>query len=205
LTHYFSCSGGTGTDSRKSALSLITPNLCFASGGIFGSRSAFRCVRCVKHRHTIFHGRVGLVQIPEKVYWDTLTQTCVFASGRICESRSALPCVRDVRRRCTIFLARVGPVRNPQKTRGGTLHRTCVFCIRWYLWVTYCIRVSSGRVTSMHYFLCSGGYNTDSTKTGQDTLCQSCVFAFSGICRSRSAFRGAKHRRTIFHAWVGLV
>jgi hypothetical protein len=46
----------------------------------------------------------------------------------------------------------------------------------------------SGRVTSMHYFLCSGGYNTDSTKTGRDNLCRTCVFAFGGIYRSHSAF-----------------
>jgi hypothetical protein len=29
LTQYFSCSGGTGTDSRKSALGLLTPDLYF--------------------------------------------------------------------------------------------------------------------------------------------------------------------------------
>jgi hypothetical protein len=44
LTHYFSCSGGTGTDSTKSAPRHVTPNMCFCLGGICGSRSAFRCV-----------------------------------------------------------------------------------------------------------------------------------------------------------------
>jgi hypothetical protein len=29
LPHYFSCSGGTGTDSTKSASGHVTPNLCF--------------------------------------------------------------------------------------------------------------------------------------------------------------------------------
>jgi hypothetical protein len=42
----------------------------------------------------------------------------------------------------------------------------------------------------------------------RDTLCQSCVFSFGGICGSRSAFwcvRVVKYRRTIFHARVGTV
>jgi hypothetical protein len=43
----------------------------------------------------------------------------------------------------------------------------------------------SGRVTSMHSFSCSGGNGTDSTKTGRDTLCLTCVFAISGICGLR--------------------
>jgi hypothetical protein len=49
--HYFSCSGGTNTDSTKCASGQVTSNLCF-SGGICGSRNAFRCLRGVKHRHT---------------------------------------------------------------------------------------------------------------------------------------------------------
>jgi hypothetical protein len=27
--HYFSCSGGSGTDSTKSAMGLVTSNMCF--------------------------------------------------------------------------------------------------------------------------------------------------------------------------------
>jgi hypothetical protein len=45
----------------------------FASGGIYGSRSAFRCV----------------VRIPQKERQDTLRQTFIFASGEICGSHSA--------------------------------------------------------------------------------------------------------------------
>jgi hypothetical protein len=41
-THYFSCSGGPGVVSVKSALGHVTPNLCFPSGGICGSRSDSR-------------------------------------------------------------------------------------------------------------------------------------------------------------------
>jgi hypothetical protein len=42
----------------------------FASDSIYGSRSAFRCVRGVKHRHTIFHAPVGPVRI-QKMYVET--------------------------------------------------------------------------------------------------------------------------------------
>jgi hypothetical protein len=47
-THYCSCSGGTGMDSKNSTSRHVTPNLCFASGRIYGSRSAFHCVRDAK-------------------------------------------------------------------------------------------------------------------------------------------------------------
>jgi hypothetical protein len=52
--HYFSFSGGTGTDSTESSPGHIEPNLCFASGRICGSRSALCCVRGAKRLHTIF-------------------------------------------------------------------------------------------------------------------------------------------------------
>jgi hypothetical protein len=79
LRHYFSCSGGPSAVFIKSALGHVTPNLCFASYGICGSRSPFRCVWCVKHDRTIFHAQVRLVQIRQKVHRDTLCQTCVFS------------------------------------------------------------------------------------------------------------------------------
>jgi hypothetical protein len=49
----------------------------FASCGICGSRSAFRCIWGGKRRFTIFHARTGLVGIPQKVHWDMLRRTCV--------------------------------------------------------------------------------------------------------------------------------
>jgi hypothetical protein len=42
-------------------------------------------------------------------------------------------------------------------------------------------------------------------KARRDTLCQTCVFASTRICRSRSAFRCVKHQHTNFHAHVGSV
>jgi hypothetical protein len=46
--HYFSCSGGTGTDFTKSVPRHVTLNMCFSSGRIYGSRSSFQCDRGVK-------------------------------------------------------------------------------------------------------------------------------------------------------------
>jgi hypothetical protein len=45
VMHYFSCSGGTGADSTKSALRHVTPNFCLSFVGICVSPSAFQCVR----------------------------------------------------------------------------------------------------------------------------------------------------------------
>jgi hypothetical protein len=44
----------------------------FASGGICGSNSAFRCVWATKHRRTIFHAWVGPVWIQQKADRNTL-------------------------------------------------------------------------------------------------------------------------------------
>jgi hypothetical protein len=63
-THYFSCLGANGTNSTKSVLGHITPNLCFASGGICGSRNAFRCVQGTKRRCTISQAQLGPVWFP---------------------------------------------------------------------------------------------------------------------------------------------
>jgi hypothetical protein len=82
----------------------------FASGVIYGSRSAIRCVRATKRRCTIFHAQVGQVRIRQIALWDTCHQTFVFVSIRICGSSSGFRCVRDTKRRHTIFHARVGPV-----------------------------------------------------------------------------------------------
>jgi hypothetical protein len=63
-THYFSWSGGPGEVSIKIVPGHVTSNLCFASGRIHTSRSAFRCVRGAKRRYTIFHAWVGSVLFP---------------------------------------------------------------------------------------------------------------------------------------------
>jgi hypothetical protein len=55
--------GRDSTESTKSTLGHITPNMCFASGGTSGSHSAFRCVWGMKHLCTIFLARVELLRI----------------------------------------------------------------------------------------------------------------------------------------------
>jgi hypothetical protein len=65
--HYFSCSGGTV---QKVHRDTLRRTCVFASDGICGSRNAFWCVRGMKCRRTIFHGRVGLIRIPQKARQD---------------------------------------------------------------------------------------------------------------------------------------
>jgi hypothetical protein len=54
LTHYFSCSSGAGTDFTKNEPRDVTPNLHFCIRCDLCAHSVFRCVRSVKHRHSIF-------------------------------------------------------------------------------------------------------------------------------------------------------
>jgi hypothetical protein len=114
--------GGSGMDSTKVTSAHDTPNLCFASGGIYGSRSAFRCLEGVKCQGTVFHARVEPIWIPKNVRQDTLRRTCVIACGGIFGSRSAFRCVPGAKQGRTIFHARVGPIRIPQKPRWEMLH-----------------------------------------------------------------------------------
>jgi hypothetical protein len=62
--HNFSCLGGAGADSAKSASEHVTLNLCFASGEIYGSCSEFLRIRGTICGHIIFHARVRSVRIP---------------------------------------------------------------------------------------------------------------------------------------------
>jgi hypothetical protein len=89
----FFCSCGTSTDSTKSALGHVTPNLCFAFGTTRGSCCGLRCVPGVNHRRTIFLARVGPVMNPRKSALEHITPNSFFASCRICGSCSALWCV----------------------------------------------------------------------------------------------------------------
>jgi hypothetical protein len=66
VTHYFSCSGGTGTYLTKSASRHITPNVYLCIRCDLGLRRVFQCVRDMKREYTIFHARVRLVWIRQK-------------------------------------------------------------------------------------------------------------------------------------------
>jgi hypothetical protein len=73
---------------------MLCRTYVFASGGICGSRSTFRCVWGAKRRYTIFHARVRPVLIPQKARRDILRRNCVFAYGGISGSHNAFRCIR---------------------------------------------------------------------------------------------------------------
>jgi hypothetical protein len=70
LTHYFSCSGETGTDSKKHArthcVELMFLHPMGSAGHVVESG-----VRGVRRDRTIFHARVGPVRIRQKVHRET--------------------------------------------------------------------------------------------------------------------------------------
>jgi hypothetical protein len=80
----FSCSGGPGAVSIKSASGHHTLNLHFCI-----QCDPFLCVQVAKHHRRIFHARVGPLQVPQNARRDTLRRTCVFASSAIFGSHSA--------------------------------------------------------------------------------------------------------------------
>jgi hypothetical protein len=126
-------------DSRKSALRHITPNLCFVSGGICRSHSAFCCIRDAKCRCAIFYSRVKLVRIPQKAHRDTIRQTFVLhlmgSVGKV---------VHSVRPGCEssmhYFSCSGGTGLDSRKSATGHVMLELRFCIRSNLRVMSALR-----------------------------------------------------------------
>jgi hypothetical protein len=67
---------GCGFHKKRVGISYIK-HVFLHAVGYYGSCSAFRCMRCMKCRCTIFHALVGPVRITHKVCQDTLCRTFV--------------------------------------------------------------------------------------------------------------------------------
>jgi hypothetical protein len=90
----FSCLVGPVVIPQKVGWDTLHRTCLFTSGAICGSRSAFFCGRGVKHRCTIFHARVGPMQISKKKTGTCYAELVFFASSGIFGSHSVF-CYRQ--------------------------------------------------------------------------------------------------------------
>jgi hypothetical protein len=125
-SHNFSCMGWTSMDSTKCALGHDTP-IVFASGGICGSRSAFRCVWGTKCRCTIFCAWVWPVGIPQKNVLGHITLNlcfCILWDLRVMQCIPVCPvCETSMHN----FLCWGGTGTDSTKKHGGTHYAELVF------------------------------------------------------------------------------
>jgi hypothetical protein len=98
----------------------------FTSGGICGSHSAFQCIWSTKHRHTIFHARLGSVWFPWNAHQTCYTKLVFFhpvgSAGHIVNSGASVPQNINV----LFFMLRWDWCRFNKK-HAGTLHAKHVF------------------------------------------------------------------------------
>jgi hypothetical protein len=135
----------------------------FASSGIYGSRSAFRCVWGTKHRHTIFHSRLGTYST-KSVLGHVMLNLCFCIRCDLRDTK-CIP-VRSGHETSTYYFScsrRTG-MDSTKSMLGHVMPKLC-FCIYWDIWVMQCIPAHSQHETLTHYFSSLGGTGTDSTKS----------------------------------------
>jgi hypothetical protein len=134
---------------------MLRRTCVFASCGIRGSRSAFRCVRGVKHRRTTFHARVALLRFPKKSTGTRYAELVfLFLVGSVghaehCGTSGA----RNID--ALFFLLRWAQSGFMKSTPGHVTPNMC-FSRQCDLRVMLSIPVRPGRETSTHYFSDSG-------------------------------------------------
>jgi hypothetical protein len=126
-----------------------------ASSGICGSHSAFRYVRGVKHRCTIFHAWVALVRFPKKRTWTRYVELVfLFLVGSV--GHAELCGISGARNIDALFFLLWWARSGLKKSAPGHVTPNMCFSRQCDLRVTLSIPVRPGRETSTHYFSDSG-------------------------------------------------
>jgi hypothetical protein len=120
------------------------------SGGICGSRSAFRYVRGVKHRCTIFHARVALVRFPKKHTGTRYVELVLFLVGSVGHAEHCG--ISGARNIDALFFLLWWARSGLKKSAPRHVTPNMCFSRQCDLRVTLSILVRSRRETSTHYF-----------------------------------------------------
>jgi hypothetical protein len=135
----------------------------FTSCGICGSHSAFRCIQGVKCQQTIFHVRVGPLQIQQNRtgtrYAELVFLHPLGSMGHVVHSSAS-----GVRNFYTLFFMLGRDRFGFNKKRVGRHYTELVFLHPMGSTSQVVHSGVSGHEMSMHYFSCSGGTGRDSIK-----------------------------------------
>jgi hypothetical protein len=108
---------------------------CVLASGVFrGSRSAFRCIRGAKPSRSIFHARVGPIQIQQKASEHTTPNLCFSSVGDAAHVVHSVSSRRETSMH--YYLSSGGTGTDCTENAPGHVMPNFYFCIRWDLWVT---------------------------------------------------------------------